>query len=384
MLHHDGRDYDVACAETKAWFEQKIAEQTAAGAQRAVETLMKVEQYQPKDVIRTGVELSKQIHVVPQDDAPSIVVLGKDAAIASRVHRHAQQQLCQRVGVPSKFVGDLCDSSEGWQAELAQHTLRELYEHNMDRMLLRAVAIGQRQDGANRYEVRGVLSDRYRRLDSRVLFAAFADAAKQVGLVPVDGVFSDIRASLRCLLPKVFQPIKDEVVAYGMELRNSDFGAGGVEVSCFEYKPWCTNLATLQNELRKVHLGSRLPADLQLTQRTYDLDAETFASAIRDVTTDALSDDRLFKLNAATAAAADKKLTWAEAKKLVAGKLTKAEQQKAEVIFDDATPEAAHGASGPGSRWKLSNVISWMANGESVDADRKLDLQRFAGELVHG
>lgn len=383
MYHHDNRNYDVACAETKKWFEQKIAEQTAAGAQRAIETLMKVDQFQPRDVIRTGVELAKQIHVVPQEGAPSVVVLGKDAAAASRVHRHAQQQLCQRVGVPSKFVGDLCDSGEGWQAALAQHTLRELYEHNLDRMLLRAVDTGHNGGAYNRYEVRGVLSDKYRRLDSRILFAAFADAAKAEGLVPVDGVYSDIKASLRCLLPQVFEPVKHEIVAYGMELRNSDFGAGGVEVSCFKYKPWCTNLATLQNELRKVHLGSRLPTDLQLTQRTYDLDAETFASAIRDVTTGALSPQRLLELNTATAKAAEDKLDWKAAKKLVAGKLTKDETDKAEIIFDDATPEAAHGAAGPGSRWKLSNVISWMANGESVTPDRKLELQRFAGELLH-
>lgn len=383
MLHHDARDYDVACAETKAWFTDKLRQQIEAGRHHAMGCLASIDSLQPKDSIRTGAELANQIHVVPQKDAPSVVVLGKDAAKASRVHRHARQQLAQRVGVPGRWIGDLCDKGEGWQAALAQHTLRELYERNLDRMLLRAVPVGTHPDNTNRYEVRGVLSDKYRRLDSRVLFAAFATAAHEAGLVPINGIHSDVKASVRMVLPQVFEPVANQVCAYGMELRNSDYGAGGVAVSCFVHLPWCTNQATLKNELRKVHLGSKLPTDLRLTQQTYDLDAGAMASAIGDVTRDALSPDRLLQLNEATAQAAEKKISWADAKKLVAGKLNKAETTKCEVLFEDTDDTAASGATGPGSKWKLSNVLSWMANGDKVTGDRKLELQQLAGDLIH-
>jgi hypothetical protein len=35
------------------------------------------------------------------------------------------------------------------------------------------------------------------------------------------------------------------------------------------------------------------------------------------------------------------------------------------------------------SIWRVSNAISWIA-GKTEDQDRKLDLQRLAGAVIHG
>jgi hypothetical protein len=46
---------------------------------------------------------------------------------------------------------------------------------------------------------------------------------------------------------------------------------------------WCSNLAITQEEMRQVHLGKRLDDSVHYSQRTYELDAETTVSALRDV-----------------------------------------------------------------------------------------------------
>jgi hypothetical protein len=225
-----------------------------------------------------------------------------------------------------------------------------------------------------------VLSDKYRRLDSRPIFEAFATAAAQVGLVPIDGVGADTKWSVRALLPKVFEPIEHEVMSFGLELRNSDYGDGKLQISIFVDRLWCTNMATLKDELSKVHLGARLPDDLRLSQKTYDLDTETFASAIRDITTDCLSPKRVEDTCQVIRDNADREMNWNQAKRLLGTKLNKGELTETETLFEkgcntDQVPVKQ-------SRWKLSNAVSWLANGVD-DPARKMELQKLSGDLLN-
>jgi hypothetical protein len=85
-----------------------------------------------------------------------------------------------------------------WGAELLADNLNHIFKREEPRrLLLRSV-----QD-----EVRGVLSDMYRRLDSRPILDAFAGACREIGVVPVEGVGGDLRFCLRAVLPVARVPM---------------------------------------------------------------------------------------------------------------------------------------------------------------------------------
>jgi hypothetical protein len=84
-------------------------------------------------------------------------------------------------------------------------------------------------------------------------------------------------------MPEVYEPIPGEMVAYGLSLENSDFGNGALSVRAYLLRIWCSNLAITQEEMRQVHLGKRLDDSVLYSRRTYELDAETTVSALRDV-----------------------------------------------------------------------------------------------------
>lgn len=183
--------------------------------------------------------------------------------------------MAQTTELPLKFIDSLQQTTEPWARELLAHNLKTVFANRFtkSRYLLRSV------NG----EVRGFLSDRYRRLDSRPIIEAFATAVQQKGALPYDGYVTDTKVALQAIMPEVYEPIPGEMVAYGLSLENSDFGNGALSVRAYLLRIWCSNLAITQEEMRQVHLGKRLDESVLYSQRTYELDAETTVSALRDV-----------------------------------------------------------------------------------------------------
>ena len=95
---------------------------------------------------------------------------------------------------------------------------------------------------------------------------------------PYEGYVTDTKIAIQAIMPEVYEPVPGEVVAYGLSLENSDFGNGALSVRAYLLRIWCTNLAITQEEMRQVHLGKRLDSE-----RTYELDAQTTVSALKDV-----------------------------------------------------------------------------------------------------
>ena len=92
-------------------------------------------------------------------------------------------------------------------------------------------------------EVRGFLSDRYRRLNSRPIIEAFATAVQQKGALPYNSYVTDTKVALQAIMPEVYEPIPGEMVAYGLSLENSDFGNEALSIRVYLLRIWCSNLA---------------------------------------------------------------------------------------------------------------------------------------------
>lgn len=363
LFHHDSRDYQQAASDAarhaRAIMEKKIGE----GRASAAALLERVHNHVPKDAIVRA----RALDFAHKDER---LVMGFDGG-GIGLHRHALGQVAGKAGIPGAYLAELATGG-AWQKDLAAHVLNQHFSAGQPdaRFLVRAVG----------GEARGFLSDRYRRLDSRPLLEAFAEACSAVGAVPVDGVVSDTRLALKAFLPMVFEPVPNEVMCLGLEWGNSDFGAARHTVRPMLWRLWCTNKATMEDSLAQVHLGGRLGDDIEFSRRTYELDTKASVSALRDVVRGVLGPAKVNTLLDTIRNANEKKVDWKNLKTSLARRLLKGEMAAVEAAYqsDDVVnlPEGK-------SVWRASNAISWIA-GRTEDSDRRLELERLAGEVVNG
>jgi len=290
-------------------------------------------------------------------------------------HPHAATQFGSKLGIPSTWLRESL-TGQRWQREMVADVMAITLAHTdqRSRLLLRSVG-GQ---------VRGVLSDQYRRLHSPILANAYAEVCNSAGAVPYRASCDDIRWQVSALLP---QPLTIElpnhgqdVVAACLHIRSSDFGAGPLELSFELLRVVCVNGLIGKSALRQVHLGGRLPDDLGLSDQTYRLDSETQASAIQDIGRKLLSTEHIRQELLAVHRAAEKAIDpQNEVQGLVRAKrITKTEAKALEQVM--IRNEPAQIPSGPATTYKMAHALSWVS--KSVAAGRRFELEDLAGSLV--
>jgi hypothetical protein len=328
-----------------------------------------VETNTPRDAIARATALE----FAPSERSVVVRTRGTDY---HSIHKHAGAQLAAKAGIPSAYLSDLANGQD-WQRELAAHALTQHFAHDEGRYLLRAVPQG---NGSMDMQLRGFLSDRYRRIDSRPLLHAFAEECEKIGAKPVGGSVSDTRMAVKAIVPQVFEPVPGEAIAFGLEWGNSDYGSAKHTVRAFILRLWCLNGATMENALSEVHLGKRMNEDIEYSRQTYDLDTRHSISALRDVVRGVLGERKIQKHVDAIQQAASANVDWKRAGALLSKRLNKGELTRARESFEG--PDVINLPPG-NTMWRVSNAVSWLA-GSTEDTDRKLELERVAGELIDG
>ena len=344
---------------------QRIEELIAKGRNKALSVIDHVSKLQPTDRIVKVEKLSFEL----EDHVIQVTIPGKED-ITETVHHNALQQASEKAGIPWKFAGML-QARGDWGIELLASNLNELLGHNKDRALTRSVN-GQ---------MRGFLSDRYKRLDSRPLVDSFAKSCAAVGALPYEGYVTDTKVGLQAIIPRVYEPIPNEIMAYGVNFENSDFGNGALDISFFMLRLVCLNGMIGESSLRKVHLGRRLDDDLDYSKKTHELDQKTIVSAVGDMVRGQLGEGRIDKMQAFIKASFDNKLDDKKREstmEVLKQYLNKGEVDKMMKKFNEPDVELLP----PGNNmWRMSNALSWLA-GEQEDAERTLEMQRLAGKLL--
>jgi hypothetical protein len=338
------------------------------GRTNAASVIEHVMRNQPTDQIVKGGALTFRADHNSKGIAVSIPA--QDGVIERSIHRHAVNQMAQDIDMPMKFLDSLQAEKQEWGRELLAHNLQTVFHerHKAKRFLSRSL----------NSEVRGWLSDQYRRLDSRPIVEAFAAAVNEKGAVPYEGYVTDTKIAIQAIMPEIYEPIPGEVVAYGLSLENSDFGNGALSIRAYLLRIWCTNLAITEETMRQVHLGKRLDDNLIYSQRTYELDAKTTVSALKDVVRLQLDSRSLTNRMEAVRTAAASEVNTTSARELLKKALNKGEAEAALNAFN--SPDVYNLPAG-NNTWRLSNAISWIA-GQTEDAERKLELMRVAGEVL--
>ena len=291
------------------------------------------------------------------------------------LHDNAIGQLADRMGIPQRYLRGLA-SGDPWAKQLAATLLNEHSGWTQrSRVLVRTVG----------KQVRGVLSDSYRRLNSVEILTAFVQEAADQGAVISDAYMNDTKIWAETILPTPLTvPTAnngDVVIFAGARFSTSDYGDGAVDMRAFLLNGACLNGMVRESVMKQVHLGSKLPDNLQLSQQTYELDTKTTVSAVRDLTKGLFSKDNLMKKAIEIQGASEMEVDFEhELKRLTRdGGLLKQEGKEVEKILMRNDPE--DGVQGGATLWKLTQAIT--AHARELSPERSRELHELSGQLLN-
>lgn len=355
---------------------QRMIDGKAQGVQATMSRLIEEGKIAQDFIAPIGVNLKAKDH------NPVITFSGEDGLMMNMpdgqfsLHDNAIGQLADRIGVPSRYLRNLAGGGQEWQILLAAEILNQHSDWTQrSRVLVRAV--GQ--------QVRGVLSDSYRRLNSVEILTAFVQEAAGQGAVISDAYMNDTKVWAETILP---QPIivptaknGDVVIFAGARFSTSDYGDGAVDMRAFLLNGACLNGMVRESVMKQVHLGSKLPDTLALSRETYELDTRTTVSAVRDLTKGLFSRENLeqkaYEIQGASEIEVDpeKEIT----KLTKSGLLLKQEGKEVEKILMKNDPD--DGVQGAATLWKLTQAIT--AHARELSPERSRELHEISGNLMN-
>lgn len=373
-FHHGQKGYSEADSEAAKYALHKIESRIANAVTEAQSTLERIFTDVPKDMM---VRSKAMRFDVENHDAekPDLILEAGDERW--NLHPNAQGQV---FGRGFKRLSGYANAvlEDGNVAEVGQliQTLNTHYKTRDERYLTRS--LDREVNGNVKTQMLGFLSDHYKVIDSRPTAETFVKECGNLGLVPLEGTVTDTRAYMKFILPKVFEPVENEVMAFGLTYQNSDYGNGTLLIAAFMYRCWCTNQAMMDDMLRQVHLGAKLPDGVVFSDETKRLNAKTSCSAMRDVIQGSLSEEAVGALCTKIETAATAKMSWKQLNEKLKD-MTKGERESVKVAFEG--PDVEMLPAGGETKWRASNAVSFIAN-SIQDADRRAHARRLAGQLV--
>lgn len=285
------------------------------------------------------------------------------------IHRHALQQATAKVDMPWSFTDRLEQSRKEWANKLLAHNLNTLYEQETGKYLIRSVD----------EQLLGFLSERYRRLDTGPLLESFAAACSDRGALPYDGYAMDTKIAVQAIVPRIYEPVPGETMAYGVSYEDSAFGNGPTKVSIFALRTDNLNGFIASKALRQIHLGRQIPDDEIFAQDTYEADTKALALKVRDVVKGRLSDAAIEAVQDAIKAAYEDKMGPKSLQDYLKKNLSK---DVAKQITDTFNSPDVENLPPGNTKWRLANALSWVGM-KTEDPEEKLELQRLAGDLLN-
>lgn len=353
---------------------QRMIDGKAVGVQETMSRLIEEGKIAQDYIAPIGVNLKAQEHkpVITFSGDSRLMMNMPDGQFS--LHDNAIAQLADRMGIPQRYLRNLA-SGEPWAIMLAAHVLNQHSDWTQrSRVLVRTVG----------HQVRGVLSDSYRRLNSVEILTAFVQEAAGQGAVISDAYMNDTKVWAETILPTpITVPTKnngDVIIFAGARFSTSDYGDGAVDMRAFMLNGACLNGMVRESVMKQVHLGSKLPDNLALSQQTYELDTKTTVSAVQDLTRGLFSADTIKRKAYEIQGASEMEVDFdRELKKLTGnGWLLKQESKEVEKILMRNNPD--DGVQGGSTLWKLTQAIT--AHARELSPERSRELHEISGELL--
>ena len=354
---------------------QKMIDGKAVGIQATMERLIHEGKIAQDYIAPIGVNLKAQDH-------EPVITFAGDSQLTMNMpdgqftmHDNAIAQMADRMGIPQRYLRQLA-SGEPWAIALAAYLLNQHSDWTQrSRVLVRTVGT----------QVRGILTDSYRRLNSVEILTAFVQEAAGQGAVISDAYMNDTKVWAETILPTpITVPTKNngEVIIFaGARFSTSDYGDGAVDMRAFLLNGACLNGMVRESVMKQVHLGSKLPDNLALSQQTYELDTKTTVSAVKDLTKGLFSKDNLMAKAIEIQGASEVEVDFTkELKRLTSnGGLLKQEGKEVEKILMRNNPD--DGVQGGATLWKLTQAIT--AHARELSPERSRELHELSGQLLN-
>lgn len=354
---------------------QRMIDGKAVGIQATMERLIHEGKIAQDYIAPIGVNLKAQDH-------EPVITFAGDSQLTMNMpdgqftmHDNAIAQMADRMGIPQRYLRQLA-SGEPWAIALAAYLLNQHSDWTQrSRVLVRTVGT----------QVRGILSDSYRRLNSVEILTAFVQEAAGQGAVISDAYMNDTKVWAETILPTpITVPTKNngEVIIFaGARFSTSDYGDGAVDMRAFLLNGACLNGMVRESVMKQVHLGSKLPDNLALSQQTYELDTKTTVSAVKDLTKGLFSKDNLMAKAIEIQGASEVEVDFTkELKRLTSnGGLLKQEGKEVEKILMRNNPD--DGVQGGATLWKLTQAIT--AHARELSPERSRELHELSGQLLN-
>lgn len=354
---------------------QRMIEGKQPGVNAAITRLLEEGRIAQDFIAPIGANLKK-------NDRRPIISFSADAYVRMsmpegnfNLHGNAISQISDKMGIPARYLRELAMGDE-WQKQLCATILNEHSGWTQrTRVLVRAVGM----------EVRGVLSDSYRRLNSVEIITAFIQEASVQGAVMSDAYMNDTKVWCETILPTPIEipTRKNGIVTIfaGARFSTSDYGNGSVDMRSFLLNGACLNGMVRESVMRQVHLGSRLPDSIALSQKTYELDTKTTVSAIKDLTKGLYSRETIMDKAIEIQGASEIDVDFdKELKSLVQrGALLKNEGREVEKLLMNNNPD--DGVTGGATLWKLTQGITAFAREQ--EPERSRELHEISGQLLN-
>ena len=354
---------------------QSMIDGKAVGVQATMERLINEGKIAQDYIAPLGVNLKAKDH------APVITFTGENHLMMNMpdgqftMHDNAIGQMADRMGIPQRYLRQLA-SGDPWAIALAAYVLNQHSDWTQrSRVLVRTVGT----------QVRGILSDSYRRLNSVEILTAFVQEAAGQGAVISDAYMNDTKVWAETILPTpITVPTKnngDVIIFAGARFSTSDYGDGAVDMRAFLLNGACLNGMVRESVMKQVHLGSKLPDNLALSQQTYELDTKTTVSAVKDLTKGLFSKDNLMAKAIEIQGASEVEVDFTkELKRLTSnGGLLKQEGKEVEKILMRNDPD--DGVQGGATLWKLTQAIT--AHARELSPERSRELHELSGQLLN-
>jgi hypothetical protein len=238
--------------------------------------------------------------------------------------------------------------------------------------------------------VRGLISSKFRRLDSHDLVENVLPSMMDAGMEVTSCELTERRLYIRALSPRMKADVKvGDTVQYGIQISNSDVGAGSLRVEPLLYRLVCSNGMIAAHALRKFHAGRNLAAGDDtielLTDATLRLSEKAFWAEVRDIVQGALRAEVFESQVEKLRAAADAPIRNFDLEQVV--DLT---CRRLGVGLPGGTKQGvlealASGNQGAGlTKWGLANAFTWVAERATTDLDfdQTVELERAGGAII--
>lgn len=333
--------------------------------------------------------------VVPTERLRAEVVANEDATASKRLQlafengkKHAFNlnswsgaQLASYTDIPKAYF----DRIAAENPELAADNVN----HGLDRVAAQAKREGKPEARMLRTvdgRVRGLLSSRYRILDSYDMLETVLPVAQEHGLQVVSSEITDRRLFVKLLSPRLQTEVKKgDAVQYGLTISTSDVGAGAVRVEPLIYRLVCLNGMISNTAVRKFHVGkNQSEFDVQelLSDRTKEVSDAAFWLQIRDIVIASLKPENFEREVNRLRQAAEMPIKNFDLPEVV--ELTmKATGITGEGKKNSIIAALASGNEGAGlTQWGLINAFTRAAQDDAIDYEASIEMERAAGQIL--